>query len=149
MATPFQTPSRVTAGGRYRRGLKATPVALTLSPSLVARVERFFSTNGRAIKGYRSQLVTQLITDWINTNPAPAYGSGTRQTFRGEKTVMRWDLNLPTDLLDKLNIFCINPKTNAPIYGFKKQLIEKLLLSWVEAREAELETFTAQLKGTK
>ena len=102
--------------------------------ALLDRVESFYTApglKGKRIYGYRSQLFTQLLTEWVNKTETSFYGSGTRRHRSPAQTLV--EFNIPQSLNDQ--IVQRAPAQNGPIYGFRSQLMTLLLNEWVTEQE--------------
>lgn len=52
-------------------------------------------------------------------------------------------LSLPQDLVDKLDLVCMDTGKGRPVFGERSRVIESLLRPWVEARFAEIRPASA------
>lgn len=105
--------------------------------ALVDRVETFYFNPNQARKrvyGYRSQLVTTLLSEWAGRASTSFTGAGHRRHNSPEMVELA--LSIPTELADKVGQLA--PSATGPIFGFRAQLITLLLERWADAREEEL-----------
>lgn len=105
--------------------------------ALLTRVETFYHNPNAARKriyGYRSQLVTSLLSDWAARTDTSFSGAGKRRHNSPEMEEV--SISIPTELADKIGQLA--PASAGPIFGFRAQLITLLLSKWADEREAEL-----------
>lgn len=110
---------------------------LNVPQALMDRVDFFYAHPGAAHKriyGYRSQLITQLLTEWLNTSSEAFWGQGTRRVNSPQSTKIF--LSLPVQLADQVALRA--PSTDGPIYGFRSTLVTRLLSEWVTKQELAL-----------
>ena len=107
---------------------------LHIPTSLLLRVESFYTQPGykaKRIYGYRSQLFTLLLTEWVEKADTSYTGSGTRRHNSVAQTDIR--LNIPQHLADRITQLA--PADAGMIYGFRSQLLTLLLEKWVNEQE--------------
>lgn len=105
--------------------------------ALLTRVETFYHNPHAARKrvyGYRSQLITGLLSDWAAKTDTSFSGAGKRRHNSPEMEEV--SISVPTELADKIGQLA--PASAGPIFGFRAQLITLLLERWAAEREADL-----------
>ncbi len=138
---------RISAGGRRRHGVALVTWHLYLPAGLLAEAESLWTHNSKRISGFRSQLVTELLTRWLETNPTYVYGSGRPRVRNGDSGIPHFRVAIPQHIADQVTLHCVDPATGAPTYGFRSKLVETLLRAWIREREAFLLQATNQLSG--
>jgi metal-responsive CopG/Arc/MetJ family transcriptional regulator len=59
-------------------------------------------------------------------------------TRRNGVAMTRWQVTVPVNLADRVDVLLYDRGKNKPIYGARAQLITDLLYQWVEEKEANL-----------
>lgn len=70
-----------------------------------------------------------------------SFGLGTKRKGEGRAIT----IVLPEELLDRVNLLCVDPSTRKPVYGLRSQIISELLSRWAGEQEARIKQSAKEL----